>query len=600
MSFQINKILFIVVLCIVGSNAQSQHLYDTLFNYDSKIKLIKTEDFDDVELEVFKHIKDSTGWLTESEVSDKEFLNSSELLLWTTYNGNEFENPIIVINGYSGNFQLYKDDVLIYCYGDICNTDEKTQYFKTHFIKVDKPCKGSEFVLRIHIGGRLDLSGFTSLYIGESNFLADKVVQENRSAFRSGLLPLIIGILMMIAGIFALIAFFLRFRSKEWLLFWFFVFAASQGYLFVLEYVYMLLNISPPVFFSTYIIINNFVPIGILGIVQRISGDKRNNMIIVMMILHSVYAPFNIVFLEYSFYDFLYWVLVIIDTALVIFLIFRSGIYKKPEMLFPAISLFIIAILVIIEFFEVLGNIKTGIESVSSYGMLLLVLSFAYYIERSQYKARKKNKEYELESQKTKMKLLSLENEGVIAQYEALKNQVDPHFLFNSLNSLSSLIRSDDKKAIQFIEEFADIYRYVLDANGKTVVKIGEELKFINSYLFLQKLRYGDNLRVTSKIPDKMLDFYVVPLSIQILVENAIKHNEISDFHPLNIEIGLENDYIEIVNSFKELNFKPISNGIGLNNLKARYALLTDKKAEFKVFENKYIARIPILKTEDI
>ena len=195
--------------------------------------------------------------------------------------------------------------------------------------------------------------------------------------------------------------------------------------------------------------------------------------------------------------------------------------------------------------------------------------------------------------------MLRLENENVIAQYETLKNQVNPHFLFNSLNSLSSLIRHDDKKALKFIEEFSDIYRYVLDANDKTIVETEKEIAFVNSYVYLQTLRYGDNLRINYNGFEKIENTWVVPLSVQILVENAIKHNEISRENPLQIEIYTENDFLIVSNKICKLNFEPASKRIGLQNLASRYALITDRKAEFGEENGIFKATIPLLKMEE-
>jgi LytS/YehU family sensor histidine kinase len=132
-------------------------------------------------------------------------------------------------------------------------------------------------------------------------------------------------------------------------------------------------------------------------------------------------------------------------------------------------------------------------------------------------------------------------------QYEALKNQVNPHFLFNSLNALSSLIYENPGKAVEFINRLSDVYRYVLDSKDKEAVPLSEELTFVRSYLFLLKARFENNLVAETNISEEK--GYVPPMALQMLIENAVKHNEISDEHPLKISVFEKDQYIYVKNN---------------------------------------------------
>lgn len=192
-----------------------------------------------------------------------------------------------------------------------------------------------------------------------------------------------------------------------------------------------------------------------------------------------------------------------------------------------------------------------------------------------------------------------LRSEKAESQYAVLKNQVNPHFLFNSLNSLSSLIRVSPEKAIDFVDRFSKIYRYVLEVNDKTVVELKDELEFLQSYYFLQKIRFCKNLEIETNINATKLNEFLPPLSIQILIENAIKHNEISTENPLKIDIYLENDFLVIANNLQFKNSMESSTGIGLVNLAERYEHLTDQKPSFYATTDKYIAKIPLIKASE-
>ena len=191
-----------------------------------------------------------------------------------------------------------------------------------------------------------------------------------------------------------------------------------------------------------------------------------------------------------------------------------------------------------------------------------------------------------------------LKRENIQSQFEALKNQVDPHFLFNSLNTVYSLIDPHPEKAKEFIAEFSKIYRYVLNVKDKIVVKLSEEIDFINSFIFLHKIRHEGNLEIKIEIDAKKLNNYIPPLSLQMLVENAIKHNIVSEKNPLKISITDKNNCLIVKNNIQLKDNMIESTKIGLNNLTERYKHISDSTPEFYIKDNEYIAEIPLLEEE--
>ncbi|WP_424964281.1 sensor histidine kinase [Ekhidna sp.] len=185
-----------------------------------------------------------------------------------------------------------------------------------------------------------------------------------------------------------------------------------------------------------------------------------------------------------------------------------------------------------------------------------------------------------------------LKTEQVASQYNSLKNQVNPHFLFNSLNVLSTLVYDNQDKAVEFIRKLSQVYRYVLESKDEEVVPIEEEMGFVRNFAFLQKIRFGDNLRID--IGQIKRERYVPPLAIQILVENAIKHNVVSEKDPLTIKVNFEDETCLIWNNLKEKKVKD-STGIGLNNLIERYQYLTDKKVQVNKGEEYFEVKLPLL-----
>ena len=195
--------------------------------------------------------------------------------------------------------------------------------------------------------------------------------------------------------------------------------------------------------------------------------------------------------------------------------------------------------------------------------------------------------------------LLKAQKENLQSQFEVLKQQVNPYFLFNSLNVLSSLISKDVSKAQLFIDEFSQIYRYVLETIEKTVVTLGKELGFVRSYIFLQQIRYGENLIFTVNLPSELLKLYMPPLSLQVVLENAIKHNIVNESHALHINISHADTCLIVSNSIQAKISMGNSTGLGQKNMVKRYAIISDKKPTFEVINNQYAVKLPLLNIEN-
>lgn len=196
--------------------------------------------------------------------------------------------------------------------------------------------------------------------------------------------------------------------------------------------------------------------------------------------------------------------------------------------------------------------------------------------------------------------LLKLQKENLQSQFEVLKQQVNPHFLFNSLNVLTSLIKVDSDLAESFTEKLAKVYRYVLENKEKDVVSLGTELEFLNAYLFLLDIRFMKKILVEIHIDKPFLDYQVLPIAIQLIIENAIKHNTFSRQEPLQIKIFVdENSNLNITNNLNIRVTKFASTGVGLKNITKRYALITELTPEFSQTDCLFIAKLPLILPEN-
>ncbi|UUV21057.1 histidine kinase [Paenimyroides aestuarii] len=186
------------------------------------------------------------------------------------------------------------------------------------------------------------------------------------------------------------------------------------------------------------------------------------------------------------------------------------------------------------------------------------------------------------------------------ASFETLKNQLDPHFLFNSLNVLSSLIEENPLKAQEFTVALSKIYRYVLDQKDKNLISVEEELNFAKLYISLLKMRFENGISVNFLIDESVFDYKIVPLSLQLLLENAIKHNSISDKKPLLIEIYQEENYLVIQNSLQKKQTFEKSSGIGLSNIIYRYELVSNINVEIMQTNDLYKVKLPLITSDSL
>lgn len=180
-------------------------------------------------------------------------------------------------------------------------------------------------------------------------------------------------------------------------------------------------------------------------------------------------------------------------------------------------------------------------------------------------------------------------------QFESLRSQVNPHFLFNSLNTLSSLVYESQEKAEAFIRELSDVYRYVLENRGKELVTLKEELAVARSYIYLLQLRFDTNLHIQLNIDEVFEAMRIAPLTLQLLIENAVKHNVVSRRMPLHVSISIADGYLLVKNTLQVKESNDYSTQLGLKNIQSRYAFLTDNKVEIVPTEREFIVKIPLI-----
>jgi len=260
-----------------------------------------------------------------------------------------------------------------------------------------------------------------------------------------------------------------------------------------------------------------------------------------------------------------------------------------------AVSAYIIVDVILVNtiwFYVTQGSSITELFQNNFFAWLVLtelMIGMVIYLIMVSARFAKSLNEYYIEAEEQKQELNHY-------KYATLKNQINPHFLFNSLNVLSGLIYKDKEKAEDFIGKLSNIYRYVLDVQEEEVVSIEKEIAFAQDYLFLQSIRFGNQLKYEISVSSRKM---IIPMGLQILIENALKHNVISEEYKLEIKISSDDKYVIVTNNVMPKESSEVSHELGLDNIKGRYKFLTDMEVKIKHAGGLFEVALPLLEIED-
>ncbi|WP_396155054.1 sensor histidine kinase [Flavobacterium macrobrachii] len=281
----------------------------------------------------------------------------------------------------------------------------------------------------------------------------------------------------------------------------------------------------------------------------------------------------------------------------------ESNYYKKNELFEKRTFLFFISITTILIFSILLRLISLVLFNDDEaivffdtlfFAILIIVSSIVLFIYLFEIYL-----ENEFEKKELKIRLKENEIENLNDKYMSLKNQLNPHFLFNCFSNITSLIDTEPEKAIKFVEELSNVFRYSLTNSDEILVTLSEELKLLNSYFELQLIRHQGLIKLESSVDVSKLDYLIPPLTLEILIENALKHTIFDKHNPLKISIYSKEEQLIIENNFNpKINVvKTESFGIGMKSIKRQYVLLNCGEPSFKIENNIFRVEIPLIKS---
>jgi len=325
-----------------------------------------------------------------------------------------------------------------------------------------------------------------------------------------------------------------------------------------------------------------------------------------LLLLLAIYLVLSTLNLNVSYYISIGWVIIVIILLWVGNSIISKGLNKTfpwlqygnlrlVTQLFSTLfySLIIInaSYLLFKSIFTTDPPILTQIIILNVYGIVLILPVVSIYFGVHFLRSWRKS---EIEAE-------TFQKESIRSQLEALKNHLDPHFLFNNLNILSSLIDKDKEQSKAYLDKFAEVYRVILQSNTTEPIPLSQELDFIETYMYLIKIRFEDAIKLEIDIDEKLKGKMLPPLTIQMLVENAIKHNQVTETKPLYINISSEgNDFIVVRNNLQPKKNPVNENGSGIKNIISRYSYFTDQKIVKTQNVDHFMVKVPLIDIEEV
>ena len=542
----------------------------------------------------------SLHWKPVSEFNWHDLVGQHEFWLKVPLPPAPWKKPALLIKAFLNNLTVYLEAERIYSCGiedDLADRDFKYQMY--HVVPLPGYKPGMTVFIRTSYPSRVGLLELVPLWVGETHEILEALIAEKDSLFLASIRDICFGVLLLLTGAGALFVFLIRWRERAYpfLAFGLFSLCVGATYLSDVDALFFL-NLSPETHFYLKACSFLMVPAGMFAFFGTLFHLRplSARIVTLMWTLHAGLALVVPIFPGIVLnYEAIILGVIIFNCAVCIGIILSLR-HKAPRSIGILFIVFfaLFIVLTLIHLLERIGIILAT-SDMFGWGMLLFVFGLGYVLIQHYTRTYQTMQAVSLELAENKSRLLKLEKETLASQFEALKNQINPHFLFNNFSTLASIIEENGAMAVSFVQELSKVYRYVLQTRSSTLVPLKEELDFILSYRFLMSKRFGDNLSITLTVPETAQDLQVMPFSLQLLVENAIKHNIISVKKPLWIRIDRCNDYLVVINNLQKKHTTVRSTRIGLNNIRTRYGLMTNRDVRVIETAAEFRVEIPLI-----
>lgn len=543
----------------------------------------------------------AADWKPLSKLDASDLASQSHLWVAIPMPDERWPETALYISAFLNGFEIYAGSSEIYQYGaaqPAKPAQDGFQYNMSHLIPLTRLQSGNPLRIRIHYFHPEAIGTFFTIGIGSRSDLLLTLIEDQRTQFTERIHELFLGALLLLIGCASLFVFLNRYRMREYgfLSFGFFALTAGAKYMATIP-VLSIFNVSPYFMLYAEHLLFWLAPVGFFALIGNIFGPGPWKILSRLWRFHlllTLCACFFITWHPQALYR-LVLIILIIECSICLGLVQRKKIKIQQNIRLP-FTAFILLFIVLTgnEFLTVL-NVVPGSFDLFGWGILGLVLALGFVFIAHYNRTARQMRSIFLELEKNKTRMLALRQAHLRAQYEALKNQLNPHFLFNNLSTLILVIENDPREAIVFVQKLSDIYRYVLQTRNEELIALKTEIDFVKSYTFLLSKRFGANFSIEMNLSKSGATAAMPPLSLQLLIENAVKHNIISSSMPLRVEILSEDGYIVVRNNLQPKTATAPSTGIGLENIRQRYQYVTKRPVLVSSARNYFQVKIPVL-----
>ncbi|MCE1188580.1 MAG: histidine kinase [Ignavibacteria bacterium] len=595
-----DKLLFVYLLIIVyfapllhGQQFMGYEEPDT-----SNVK-VRVGKFD----ETLTGTEKDTGWGIASSIMVSQFKIGNDI--WFKSNGpaKEYIYPGLYLNGFFYKMDIYIDSTCVFSTDTLTNIRrEKT----STVIPLKINPKGKTVYIRMRIESNFYLGLLKEAKFGSVPSLLSYKRECDKKEIDNAVLETAVGSTILFLGLFSLFIFLNQIKQRlyPFLLFGIICFTSGYNYLTNPLSLTGYLNITHgTLFFLSMLSVFILAPVFVYFLEMMFGAGWKK----LLRRLWQFSALFGFLFTIALLFDISLAIhfpdaniVYSIEIFLIVLIFIKSGYYKNRDawpMLLGIMTFMVFAMLDLLK--ENLNINWAG--SLSGWGILLWAFSLMHVLLKYYVNIQNDMKRIQEDIRIKEDEVEQLREDNIRSQYEALKNQVNPHFMFNTFSTLIDVIEDSPEQAADFVQKLSNVYRYVLLCKDKQVIDIGSELDFVYAYSFLLEKRFGNGFQLHVDVPENVKSNLIIPLGLQILIENTIKHNIVSTKKPLQIDIFTDknNEYLSVRNTLQRKNSQIPSTKVGLNNIISRYQYFTN--LEVKVIENDlyFTVQLPILSRND-
>lgn len=564
-------------------------------------------------LDISVHEMEKAHWKLISRINIDQLFGDHEIWLRFQFPDKKWKNPAVLITGYLSSPEVWHNQKRVN-YNDrsienqsIPDPSTNNPFF-LHIILFPSEEDYTGYVyLRIPFENPYNIGTFEKIYIGDITDLTPLVQREGKENLRFSIPSLCLGGILFFSGLLFLVLFLFPLKEQNYPFISFGFFSLLVGLSFIsIMPAYAAFGLPPKLWINIETILFFLLPVGIVAFVEytfisflRPYLQKLWQFQVFLTVLAAIW--FQVGFVP-SYLFLLGDLIALLSIVLCFFSIYKSSPLPSQPISSSRLTMVSLFIFIIASTLDI--SKKLGLTSFGGYyygfATLGLTLSFGYALLIHYKTTILKVRRYAVELETNKRKILDLEQVNLLAQFEALKNQINPHFLFNTLGTLITIIEEDRNQAINYVQELSRVYRYLLQTRNKHLVRLDEELDFIRSYAELVSSRFVSKFQINIQIPPSHYNYRLPPLGLQLLLENALKHNAVLASSPLKVDFSLEADnYIAVRNNLQPKRVVEKSYKVGLKNLAEQYRFFTDEKIIIISNSSFFIVKIPLIKMDN-